>query len=44
MVRVIGIDPGINNCGIALCSYDTDKDMLTVYDHFTLHANESAKK
>lgn len=44
MVRVIGIDPGINNCGIALCSYDTDKDMLTVNDHFTLHANESAKK
>ena len=29
MVRVIGIDPGINNCGIALCSYDTDKDILT---------------
>ena len=44
ITKIIGIDPGIHNCGVALCEFDTDKHLLTVKDFFTIHASDLAKK
>lgn len=41
-IKLIGIDPGIHNCGVALCEYDNQK--LIVKDFFTIHATDLAKK
>ena len=27
-IKIIGIDPGIHNCGVALCEYDTDSKKI----------------
>lgn len=44
ITKIIGIDPGIHNCGVALCEFDTDTHLLTVKDFFTIHASDLAKK
>lgn len=43
-IKIIGIDPGIHNCGVALCEYNTDSKKLIVKDFFTIHASELARK
>ena len=42
--RIIGIDPGINNCGVAMCTYNTDTQILTVNDFLTIQASILARK
>jgi len=42
--KLIGIDPGINNCGVAMCTYNTDSEILTVHDFLTIKSNETAMK
>ena len=43
-IKLIGIDPGIHNCGVAICEYDPDNQKLIVKDFFTIHASELARK
>lgn len=43
-IKLIGIDPGIHNCGVAICEYDQDNQKLIVKDFFTIHASELARK
>lgn len=43
-ITILGIDPGIHNCGIAFSKYDPKTGILAVVDYFTIHAAELAKK
>lgn len=43
-ITILGIDPGIHNCGIAYNKYDPKTGVMTVADYFTIHAAELAKK
>ena len=43
-IKLIGIDPGIHNCGVAICEYDQANQKLIVKDFFTIHASELARK
>lgn len=43
-VTILGIDPGINNCGFSVCRYYPITKQTKVYTYFTLHANATAKK
>lgn len=43
-VTIIGIDPGINNCGISILKHYTDTGETKVQNYFTIHANALAKK
>ena len=43
-VTVLGVDPGIHNCGISFNKYDPKAETLIVADYFVIHAAEQAKK
>ena len=43
-ITVLGVDPGIHNCGISFNKYDPKAEMLIVADYFVIHAAEQAKK
>ena len=44
IIKIIGIDPGIHNCGVALGEFNTDTNHLVIKDFFTIHASELARK
>ena len=44
LIKIIGIDPGIHNCGVALGEFDIDTNNLIIKDFFTIHASELARK
>lgn len=43
-ITILGIDPGIHNCGISFNKYDPKTGIMSVADYFTIHAASSAKK
>jgi Holliday junction resolvasome RuvABC endonuclease subunit len=43
-ITIMGIDPGINNCGISILRYYPDTAETRVYTYLTLHCNAQAKK
>lgn len=43
-ITIIGVDPGIHNCGISFNKYDPKTGTMNVSDYFVFHAAETAKK
>lgn len=43
-ITILGIDPGIHNCGFSYNKYDPKTGVMTVADYFVIHAAETAKK
>lgn len=43
-ITIMGIDPGINNCGISITRYYLDTKLRKTIYRTTLHANAEAKK